>query len=98
MNVKKIITTVALFVATGAVFANDLMPFSELDNFKSSKTRADVKAVVLRDSRADTMLVHGDITPADQPAIVVVNTTRARAEAIESAKNQSVTPTAKSGS
>jgi hypothetical protein len=97
MNVKKIITTVVLFAATGAVFANDLMPFSELDNFKSSKTRADVKAVVLRDTRANTLVAHGDITAADQPAVVVKNT-RARAEAIESAKNQSTTPNGKSGS
>lgn len=97
MNVKKMITAVVLFAATGAVFANDLMPFSELDNFKSSKTRADVKAAVLRDSHVETVLAHGDVSPADQPAASVKNT-RARTEAIESAKSQVATPTAKTGS
>ena len=96
MNVKHLITTAALLAVTGSVFANDLMPFSELDNFKSTKTRADVKAVVLREARNDSVAAHGDLTPADQPAVVVKNT-RARAEAIESAKNQA-TATGKSGS
>ena len=97
MNVTKLITSAVLFAAAGSVFANDLMPFSELDNFKSSKTRADVKAAVLRDTRAENVLVHGDISPADQPAVVVKNS-RARAEGIESAKNQTVAPTSKTGS
>ena len=97
MNLKKILATAALFAATGAVFANDLMPFAELDNFKSSQTRADVKAVVLRDTRLQAAAVHGDLNSADQPAVIVKNT-RTRAEAIESAKNQAVAPTGKAGS
>lgn len=97
MNIKKLITTVALFAAAGSVFANDLMPFSELDNFKSSTTRADVKAAVMRANTTDLALAHGDITPADQPAVVAKNT-RARAEAIESAKASHAASTSKAGS
>ena len=97
MNLKTIIGTAVLFAASGAVFANDLMPFAELDNFKSSKTRADVKAVVLRDARLETAAVHGDLNAVDQPAVIVKNT-RTRTEAIESAKNQRVAPNGKTGS
>ena len=97
MNVKNLITAAALFAVTGSVFANDLMPFSELDNFKSSMTRADVKAAVLRDNTVQTVLVHGDITPADQPTVVAKNT-RVRQEAIESAKAKQLAPTGKAGS
>lgn len=97
MNIKKLIIAAALSAVAGAVFANDLMPFSELDNFKSTKTRADVKAAVLRDLRGETVLVHGDLMPSDQPAVVVKNQ-RARPETIESAKNHAVAPNGKTGS
>lgn len=89
MNIKKLVAAVAVFAAAGSVFAGDLMPFSELDNFKSSKTRADVRAEVVRD-HADIALAHGDIGAVEQPAAVTKSTrTRlaVRKEAIESAHN-----------
>ncbi|GAA4023315.1 DUF4148 domain-containing protein [Actimicrobium antarcticum] len=88
MNVKKLIAAVAVFAAAGSVFAGDLMPFTELDNFKSTKTRADVVAEVNRD-RAEIALARGDIGLV--PAVAPTSTrTRlaVRKEAIESAHNQ----------
>ena len=97
MNIKKLIIAAALSAVAGTVFANDLMPFTELDNFRSTKTRADVKAAVLRDQRGETVLVHGDLTPNEQTAVVVKNF-RAHPATIESAKNHAVAPNGKTGS
>jgi hypothetical protein len=86
MNIKQLFAAVALISATGAVFAGDLMPFTEADNFKSSRTRADVKAEVLR-ANQQSMLAHGDLSTTDVPA-VATKSTRDRKEATESARNQ----------
>ncbi len=87
MNAKKLIAAVAMFAAAGSVFAADLMPFPEMDNFKSTRTRADVHAEVMRD-RDQIALAHGDIGAFEQP---VSTTTRprlaVRKEAIEAARN-----------
>ncbi|MEC5215852.1 hypothetical protein RCH09_000786 [Actimicrobium sp. GrIS 1.19] len=90
MNIKQLFAAIALISATGAVFAADLMPFTEADNFKSSKTRAEVKAEVLR-ANQQSMLAHGDLSASDLPAVATKSTrdrSEVRKEAIESAKNQ----------
>jgi hypothetical protein len=87
MNAKKLITAVALFAAAGSVFAADLMPFTEMDNFQSTRTRADVRAEVMRD-RDQITLAQGDIGGFEQPVSTTTRTRLAvRKEAIEFARN-----------
>ncbi|EGF31948.1 DUF4148 domain-containing protein [Actimicrobium sp. CCC2.4] len=87
MNVKKLIAAVAVFAAAGSVFAGDLMPFTEMDNFQSTRTRADVRAETMR-NRDQIALAHGDIGAFEQPAATSTRTRLAvRKEAIESVRN-----------
>ena len=87
MNVKKLIAAVAVFAAAGSVFAGDLMSFTEMDNFKSTRTSADVRAEALRD-RDQIAYAHGDIGAFEQPAATSTRTRLAvRKEAIESVRN-----------
>ena len=97
MNIKKLIAAVAVFAAAGSVFANDLMPFSELDNFKSSKSRTEVKAEVLHSDRAESVSAHGDLIPNDQIPFFVENT-RVRQDANGSARHHAVAPSERTGS
>ncbi len=98
MNAKKLITAVALFAAAGSVFAADLMPFPEMDNFKSTRTRADVRAEVLRD-RDQTAYAQNDIGNFEQSVPTTTRTRLAvRKEAIEAAHNHQSTNIGYSGS
>ena len=60
MNAKQLIAAVAVFAATGSVFANDLQVFPEQANFVSTKTRAEVIAQV-RQANADGVLVTNEV-------------------------------------
>ncbi|MDY7573533.1 DUF4148 domain-containing protein [Actimicrobium sp. CCI2.3] len=98
MNAKKLIAAVAMFAAAGSVFAADLMPFPEMDNFQSTKTRADVRAEVLRD-RDQIAYAHGDIGAFEQPATTTTRTRLAvRKEATESVRNHRSTNIGDTGS
>ena len=98
MNAKKLITAVALFAAAGSVFAADLMPFPEMDNFQSTRTRADVRAEVLRD-RDQLAYAHNDIGNVEQPVSTTTRTRLAvRKEAIESVRNHQSTNIGYTGS
>jgi hypothetical protein len=98
MNAKKLITAVALFAAAGSVFAADLMPFPEMDNFQSTRTRADVRAEVLRD-RDQLAYAQNDIGNFEQPVSTTTRTRLAvRKEAIESVRNHQSTDIDYSGS
>jgi hypothetical protein len=91
MNAKKLITAIALFAAAGSVFAADLMPFPEMDNFKSTRTRADVRAEVLR-HHDQTAYAQNDIGTFEQPVATTTRTRLAvRKEAIESVRNHQST-------
>ena len=102
MNIKNTIAIAALLTLSGSVFANDLMPFSELDNFKSSKTRAEVKAEIVQQAAIDhKALVRGDLTAIDQATAggaIVRNKATAQTETIESAKNLKGSASQHSGS
>jgi hypothetical protein len=91
MNLKKTLTIAALFAVSGTVFAGDLLPFTELDNFKSSKTRAEVKAEVAQQAASQFNTVARGELMGDIQTPVAVETTRSknidRANAIEAAKN-----------
>ncbi|MFT5533613.1 MAG: hypothetical protein ACI8WM_001142 [Burkholderiaceae bacterium] len=91
MNAKKLIAAVAMFAAAGSVFAANIMPFPEMDNFQSTRTRADVRAEVLRD-RDQITYAQSDIGVFEQP---VTTSTRSRLavrkEAIESVRNHKST-------
>ncbi len=86
MNAKKLIAAVAMFAAAGSVFAADLMPFPAMDNFQSTRTRADVRAEVLRD-RDQIALAYGDIGAFEQPVTTTRTRLAVRKEAIESVRN-----------
>ena len=101
MNINKTFAVAALLAVSGSVFANDLLPFTELDNFKSTKTRAEVKAELALQLAADrNALVHRDFSPIDP---VSASATLARAkntapvESIEAAKNSKSTASKSSG-
>jgi hypothetical protein len=47
MSIKKLIVTIFACVTTVYAVAGDLIPFTEMDNFKSTRTRADVLADVV---------------------------------------------------
>ncbi len=90
MNAKKLIAAASLLVLGGSAFANDILPFSEADHFKSTKTRAEVKAEVVQALRAGQVLAHGDLMPTEQFAATKQNSLQrgdARTEAAESARN-----------
>lgn len=90
MSASKFIASAILLVATGSVFAGDLMPFTEADQFVSSKTRAEVRAEAVKAVHLGEV-ARGDLLPADQLAgATKQQATRAavRKEATDSAINQ----------
>lgn len=90
MNAKKLITATFLFTLGCSAFANDLLPFSEADNFVSTRTRAEVNAEVVQARRSGQVMAQGDLMPTEQVATTTQNTVKradARAEAAESAGN-----------
>lgn len=88
MNVKQLIAAVTVLAAAGSVFAADVTPFAEQENFVSTKTRAEVVAELVQ-ARANGELVAGD-TYAGNTSVTTSTRSRdeVRAEAIKAAKNQ----------
>ena len=68
MNAKQLIAAVAVFAAAGSVFAADVTPFAEQENFVSTKTRAEVRAEVLQSS-SEGALVSGDVVQSEKAAV-----------------------------
>jgi hypothetical protein len=58
-NMKLILAIITATVA-GSVFAGDVTPFLDQDNFVSTRTRAEVRAEALQ-ARAEGLLVRGDV-------------------------------------
>lgn len=58
MNAKKLIAAVAVFAATGSVFAAQTYPYVDFSGVQSTKTRADVTAE-LKDAQAQGNYVAG---------------------------------------
>ena len=83
MNAKQLIAAVAVFAAAGSVFAADVTPFAEQENFISTKTRAEVRAEVL-EARTEGLLASGDIE-ISQPVAVAATKARvaARKDAVQ---------------
>lgn len=67
MQVKNLFAAAAIVFATGSAFASEVTPWPEYDNFKSTKTRAEVVSE-LKQAQAEGKLIVGDITP--EPAFV----------------------------
>jgi predicted RNase H-like HicB family nuclease len=69
MNAKNMIAAVAVFAAAGSVFASELTPWPELENFKSTKTRAEVIAELKQAQANGTYVAGGTETPELVPAL-----------------------------
>lgn len=65
MNAYKFIASAILVAATGSVFAGDLLPFTEADQFVSFKTRAEVQADAVKAVHSG-QVARGDLLPSDQ--------------------------------
>lgn len=101
MNAKNLIFATSLIALSGSVFAGDLLPFTEADNFTSSKTRAEVQAEARQAVRTNQLVVHGDLMQFDQFATApksAVTRADTSIQNADSAKNQYGTADHKTGS
>ena len=101
MNAKKLLLATSFIALSGSVFANDLLPFTEADQFTSSKTRAEVKAEAIQKVRSEQIAAHGDLmesTPFSTSSAIAIKSPRVQTERADSAKNQHVTDEHKAGS
>jgi hypothetical protein len=69
MNAKNMIAAVAVFAAAGSLFAGELTPWPELENFKSTKTRAEVIAELRQAQANGTYVVGGTELPEFIPTL-----------------------------
>jgi predicted RNase H-like HicB family nuclease len=68
MNAKNLIAAVAVFAA-GTSFAGEATPWPELENFKSTKTRAEVIAELKQAQANGTYVAGGTEVPEIVPAL-----------------------------
>jgi hypothetical protein len=85
MNAKNIIAAVAAFAAAGSVFANEMTPWPELENFKSTKTRAEVMAELEQAQAEGTYVAGGTEFAGLVPALAKSNRAESAATAVASA-------------
>jgi len=93
MNAKRLIATVAVFAATGSVFAQQTETVDPAANFVSTRTRAEVIAE-LKQARADGSLNYTD----DRYPVVQANRSsksreQTRAELVEAQRNHVINVT-----
>jgi hypothetical protein len=74
MNTKNLTAAVAVFVTAGTAFAGEITPWPELDNFKSTKTRAEVIAELQQAQASGTYVAGGTELPG--AATAPANTAR----------------------
>ena len=101
MNAKKLLLVTSFVALSGSVFANDLLPFTEADQFTSSKTRAEVKAEAIQKVRSEQIAAHGDLlesNPFVTTSKMAVKSPRAPSDGVDSAKNQHGADDHKAGS
>ena len=93
MNTTKAIFGAVLITFAGVAAANDLYPAPEQDNFKSTKTRAEVSAEVLQARAQHTLQASLEV---NYPAQINAATTRTREEvrneAIQATKHHDNNP------
>lgn len=80
MYAKKCIAAAALLALAGSVFANDLLPFSEADQFVSTRTRAEVMAEARQAVQSGQITLHGDVMQFE-PISPATHTAQHRSEA-----------------
>lgn len=84
MNAKNIIAAVAAFAAAGSVFASEITPWPELENFKSTKTRAEVMAELKQAQAQGTYVAGGTELPELVPVLAKTNGVDSSAPAVAS--------------
>lgn len=90
MNANKFIASVLIFIASGSVLAGDILPFTEADQFVSTRTRAEVQAEV-RQAIHTGQLASGDVFTADKNGTAATQQPTSSVEhkeATDSAKNR----------